>query len=217
MRSSWWWDLGLILMVALVVALAGAMVFGMLFAAPPAPAQAERVITATVVRRQMEDQAAQIDAMLAAERQLLSDLQAIAPLVPTQYRRLVVDVARANGLDPHDLAALGWVETRWDCTRRGAAGEVGCMQILPSTAAWVASEMGVATYDLNDPAWNVAMAAFYLRHLVDQQGSVDAALAAYNGGPAWQERAPRTARGYADRVRAAKQLLIVPGGGGDRH
>jgi soluble lytic murein transglycosylase-like protein len=159
---------------------------------------------AAAVRRQIEEQNAQLDAMIAYDRQLVADLERIAPLVPPQYRLLVIDAARHNGLDPHDLAAVGYTESRWDCTRVGTSGEIGSLQLLPSTAAEVAIRIGITEYDLRDPATNVALGAAYLRGLIAQQGSVDAALAAYNAGPQWAERAPRAARSYIDRVRAAQ-------------
>lgn len=160
---------------------------------------------AASVRRQMDEQIAQLDAMIAADHQLVAELERIAPLVPPQYRLLVIDAARHNGLDPHDLAAVGYTESRWDCSRVGSSGEIGCLQLLPSTAAEVAERIGLADYDLADPATNVALGAAYLQQMLNEQGSLDSALAAYNAGARWRETAPHAARGYVDRVRAAQQ------------
>lgn len=129
----------------------------------------------------------------------------ISDLVPAKYRALVIETARRYDLDPRLLAAVGWVESRWQRGASGSAGEVGLLQILPSTADWIAQEMGLERYDLTDPATNVAMAAWYLRHSIDAQGSEDGGLAAYNAGWAWRTRAPTAARAYVDRVRMAQR------------
>ncbi|WP_374712980.1 lytic transglycosylase domain-containing protein [Symbiobacterium terraclitae] len=133
-----------------------------------------------------------------------AELDRIADLVPADYRQLVVDTARAHGLDPRALAALGWVESRWTPDVVGAAGEVGIMQILPETGAWIAERLGVEEYDLRDPRTNVKFGAAYLAWLIrENHGSIDAAFAAYNGGPNAMERKPAAARSYVDRVRTA--------------
>jgi len=107
----------------------------------------------------------------------------IADLAPKKYRSLVVEVADRYGVDPRLIAAIITVESRWDPDAVGAHGERGLMQILPSTGAWLASVMGLEHYDLSDPATSVEMGTFYLSALIAEYGSVDVALAVYNGGP----------------------------------
>lgn len=163
--------------------------------APPADDQA------AALRRQQEAQIAHLDEMIAYRRQLLADMEAIADLVPPEYRLLCVEVARQTGLPPRTLAALGWVESRWNPQAVGSAGEIGIMQIMPDTGKEIAHRLGLKEFDLADPATNVYFGAVYLRQLVREHGTLEDALAAYNGGPRWRERAPQTARGYAHRVR----------------
>ena len=65
---------------------------------------------------------------------------------------------------------------------RSAVGAQGLLQLMPSTArAFRADRAG--------PAANVLAGARYLRVLLDQFGSVELALSAYNAGPAAVERA----------------------------
>ena len=151
----------------------------------------------------MDQQLVQVDAAVEYYRQLLADLDAISDLVPPEYRLLVVEQARAHGLDSRTLAAVGWVESRWQADASGSSGEIGIMQIMPGTAQWIAQEMGLEEYDLSDPATNVAMGAWYLRALIAERGSVEMAWADYNGGPNALERKPLAARSYIDRVRTA--------------
>ena len=126
------------------------------------------------------------------ERARLKELTAlVADLAPEKYRTLVVEVADRYGVDPRLIAAVITVETRWDPDAVGAHGELGLMQILPSTGEWLADVMGLESFDLRDPATSVEMGTFYLAALIREYGSVDIALSVYNGGP-------RAAEGWMD-------------------
>jgi soluble lytic murein transglycosylase-like protein len=107
----------------------------------------------------------------------------IADLVPSHYQAMVLDVAEQFGLDPRVLAAVGSVESQWYANALGADGDSGLMQILPSTAQWIAGRMGLAVYDLYDPLTNLTMGAWYLHLLYHAHGDWEQALAEYNGGP----------------------------------
>ena len=110
-------------------------------------------------------------------------LRQISDLVPEEYQDLVLRTAAEFGMDPRILAAVGTVESQWFARAEGAHGDTGLMQILPSTARWIASKLGWETYDLYDPATNMRMGAWYLYVLHKEYGSWEKALAAYNGGP----------------------------------
>jgi soluble lytic murein transglycosylase len=167
------------------------------------------IATAEVIalQRQMDELEAILAERLRYQQQLQAELESIAPLVPPEYRMMVIYSARSTGLDPQDIAAVGWVESRWQADAVGSVGEVGPMQIIPSTGEWIAQQIGLDTpYDLSDPATNIAFGAAYLRMLLNQEGSMDRALASYNGGPnAWDHK-PISTRGYVERVRAAQQM-----------
>lgn len=107
----------------------------------------------------------------------------IEDLVPVEYMNLVLEVAQRYQIDPRLLASVGTVESQWYARALGTQGDSGLMQILPSTAEWIASKMGLRSYDLYDPVTNLNMGAWYLRTLYREYGDWDMALAAYNGGP----------------------------------
>jgi soluble lytic murein transglycosylase len=120
-----------------------------------------------------------------AVRRHLGELR-LRQLYPFCYRDQIVASSRANGLDPLLVAAVIRAESNywtWAASRKGA---MGLMQITPSTARWIAAQRGQADFDermLYDPATNIAMGCWYLRHLLDQfHGNLPAALAAWNGG-----------------------------------
>jgi soluble lytic murein transglycosylase len=78
----------------------------------------------------------------------------------------------------------------------------GLMQLLPSTAKWIAqSKLGIAyrEEDLFDPETNIRLGTWYLGSLLGQfGGDVSRAVAAYNGGPGnvtrWLEAAGSVSR-----------------------
>ncbi|MEW6217001.1 MAG: transglycosylase SLT domain-containing protein, partial [Candidatus Bipolaricaulota bacterium] len=63
----------------------------------------------------------------------------------------------------------------------------GLMQLLPSTARWIAEDKLKIPYreaDLFSLDYNIRLGTWYLRHLLDQfEGDLAWAVAAYNGGP----------------------------------
>jgi soluble lytic murein transglycosylase-like protein len=189
--------------IALAIAVAiAAVVVATAGRAQPAPVDLAPELAAA--RTQYAELQASIAERLRYQERLHATLQQIAPLVPAEYRMMVIYSSMANGLDPYDLAAVGWVESRWQADAIGSSGEVGIMQILPSTGRWIADYMGLERYDLADPATNIAFGAAYLRLALNREGSMDRALAAYNGGPNGWDHKPISARGYVDRVRAAQ-------------
>lgn len=96
---------------------------------------------------------------------------------------MVVAAAHRYKVDPRLLAAIVTVETEWDALAVGRHGELGLMQILPETGAFLAKQAGLKEYSLADSDTNLALGALYLSDLMREYGTVEHALAAYNGGP----------------------------------
>jgi soluble lytic murein transglycosylase len=104
---------------------------------------------------------------------------------PLEYAHIVRGHAKNHGLDPALLAAVVYVESRFDPNARSAAGAVGLMQLLPETAKGIALRTGGAQFvvaDLRDPEINVRYGSWYLDHLIDRYGDTQTALAAYHAG-----------------------------------
>jgi soluble lytic murein transglycosylase len=118
-------------------------------------------------------------------------LVALRILWPFEYADIVAYRAADNAL-PFDLvAAVVFAESRFDPSAVSPRGALGLMQIMPSTAAWIAEQLGQpvpTNADLHDPALNTHLGTWYLRHLLDRFGGVESALAAYNAGPSNVER-----------------------------
>jgi soluble lytic murein transglycosylase-like protein len=116
-------------------------------------------------------------------RLALMQAERIADLAPEEFSGLVLSAANRHKVDPRLVAAVVTVETRWNPNAVGYHGELGLMQILPSTGAFLARRAGLKQYNLADPATNLELGALYLSMLIQEYGTKERALAAYNGGP----------------------------------
>ena len=98
----------------------------------------------------------------------------------------VVAAAAHPGIPAELILAVMREESAFDPIAVSRAGALGLMQLMPATARWIARERGWRDEhcgELRDPACNVAMGSRYLTYLLDRfDGSLVAALAAYNGG-----------------------------------
>lgn len=106
-------------------------------------------------------------------------------LYPLDHPDLITRSAGQNRLDPALVAAIIFEESGFEDGIRSDAGAVGLMQLMPSTAVWIAGKTGGEDFmvaDLGEPSINIAYGCWYLRYLIDRYGSPDLALAAYNGG-----------------------------------
>lgn len=118
--------------------------------------------------------------------------------LPLQDASVIRHQAAEKHLDPSLIAAVIYAETKFN-PRPSSAGAQGLMQIMPSTAQFLAHLSGginFQTADLATPAINIAYGSYYLRYLLDHyEGNEMLAVAAYNAGltnvDEWVARARR--------------------------
>jgi soluble lytic murein transglycosylase len=116
--------------------------------------------------------------------------------LPLSDASIIREQAAEKQLDPALIAAVIYAETKFD-PRPSSAGAEGLMQILPSTAYYLAHLSGGISFtasDLAEPSVNVAYGSYYLRYLLNHyDGNEMLAVAAYNGGltnvDEWEEHA----------------------------
>ena len=105
--------------------------------------------------------------------------------LPLSDARVIREQAAEKHLDPALIAAVIYAETKFD-PRPSSAGAQGLMQILPSTAEFLAhltGGVGFQTADLAHPAVNIAYGSYYLRYLLNHyENNEMLAIAAYNAG-----------------------------------
>lgn len=100
-----------------------------------------------------------------------------------QVAQLILINAERYKLQPELLQAVIEVESKYDEKAVSHVGAVGAMQLVPTTARWIAQESGNPYGDLKDPAINIPLGAWYLRYLINKyHGNLELALAAYNAG-----------------------------------
>ncbi|MFN3686694.1 lytic transglycosylase domain-containing protein [Salinarimonas sp.] len=115
--------------------------------------------------------------------------------VPTgSVAAIVVERARAHGIDPSLALAIAKVESNFRCNAVGRSGELGVMQVKPATARSV----GV-TGNLRDCKTGIEAGLLYLREAIARHGEGCGAISAYNMG-IHRNSAPCT--GYGRKVMA---------------
>jgi len=95
--------------------------------------------------------------------------------------------SESEGVELPLLLAVASAESGGRADARSAAGAVGLMQLMPSTAQELAASLGESRPDVLDPATSLRLGARYLRRQLDRFGDSpcpkELALAAYNAGP----------------------------------
>ena len=131
--------------------------------------------------------AASLGALLAAS------IAGIGPLgetvkqvtLPLRHEDIIRQQASDKDLDPALIAAVCYQESKFQ-DRTSHAGARGVMQLLPSTADYIAHKSGGTQFehgDLADPQINIAYGSWYLRYLLEHyDGNERLAIAAYNAG-----------------------------------
>ena len=104
---------------------------------------------------------------------------------PRAFESLVMEAAAEFSVDPHLIWAVMREESRFRPAVSSWAGAMGLMQVMPDTGREIARNLGEVfdVEDLLDPETNIRFGAYYLRRMLDQYHTSDAALAAYNAGP----------------------------------
>ena len=122
----------------------------------------------------------------------LQDLprEAWEALFPLPWWEQVKRNAEVTGLDPYLVAGLIRQESEFDPQARSRSNARGLMQLLPSTARYMAKRIpdrrarAYRLASLYRPEINLIYGTYYLRKVLDQfNGSPEHALAGYNAGP----------------------------------
>jgi LysM repeat protein len=125
-------------------------------------------------------------------------------------RNLLLAAAAEFGVAPAFVLAVAWHESGWQPGAVSYAGAVGLMQLMPSTATWIADTMLGGTAAINDPQWNARagtrLLAFYLARY---QGNKTTTLAAYFQGMSSVETVGilRSSQPYIDNILALEAMF----------
>lgn len=116
---------------------------------------------------------------------------------PLEHEDTIRAQAARNELPPEVVAAVIQVESGFVPDSRSPQGAVGLMQVLPSTAEWLARQPrrpSPSPRDLENPETNIAYGSHLLGDLRRRFGSIPLALVAYNAGDGNLRRWRREAR-----------------------
>lgn len=103
---------------------------------------------------------------------------------PVRYMDIIE--AHAGDIDPTWILAVIMAESSFRPNAESHRGAQGLMQLMPTTAEWVAQLMGKENFDPQTvwlPEVNIAMGSFYLNWLKRYyQDNLTLAITAYNAG-----------------------------------
>ncbi len=163
-------------------------------------------------RQRVEQRRRRLRVLIGAPLLLLALVLLLAPFfrhaveeirLPLRHEDIIRQQAREKGLDPALVAGVIYVESKF-VPRTSSAGAEGLMQLLPSTAEFLARRSGATNFhvaDLATPQVNIAYGSYYLSYLIRRYGGNETlAVAAYNGGETnvdrWLVRGARSGRPF---------------------
>lgn len=101
-----------------------------------------------------------------------------------KYKNFVVKYSEEYNLEIALVYAIIKVESNFDKNAISSAGARGLMQLLPSTARWIAEELNEPFDEekLFNEETNIKFGCFYLNYLFAKFKNLDAVVCAYNAG-----------------------------------
>jgi soluble lytic murein transglycosylase len=176
----------------------------------PRPAARKRARRRAVLRRRLVltgGLAAVIVAVLALVHPVDHAVQEIA--LPLRHEDIIRQQAADKRVDPALIAAVIYTESHFR-DQTSHAGATGLMQLMPSTADYIARKSGGTRFtrsDLATPQINIAYGTWYLRYLLTKyHGDTVLALAAYNAGEGKVDEWWRAAAARGERFSVAQHI-----------
>ncbi|MEG4325894.1 transglycosylase SLT domain-containing protein, partial [Microcoleus sp. herbarium5] len=89
-------------------------------------------------------------------------------LYPFPYLETIVKWSKERTINPVLVTALIRQESRFMPSIKSSVGATGLMQVMPETAAWVAQQISLKKYSLENVDDNVKLGTWYLDHTHDE-------------------------------------------------
>jgi soluble lytic murein transglycosylase len=129
--------------------------------------------------------------------------------LPLRHDDIIRQQAAEKDLDPSLIAAVIYTESHFR-DQTSHAGAKGLMQLMPSTAEYIARKSGGTQFertDLATPQINISYGTWYLRYLLTKyHGNIVLTLAAYNAGEGKVDEWWRAASARGERFRVAEHI-----------
>lgn len=101
---------------------------------------------------------------------------------PVKFKNEIVGYSQSYGVEPELVMAIAYAESGFNTSAVSSKGAVGVMQIMPTTASWIANELGLKEYNLKDAKTNIEFGCFYLSYLSKKFNNEIEIIASYNAG-----------------------------------
>jgi soluble lytic murein transglycosylase-like protein len=137
--------------------------------------------------------------------------------ISNELAQRIINVAKAEGIDPELGFRLVRVESRFVTRAHGPGGSLGLTQLMPSTARSIDRTVNTEA-EILDPQNNLRLGFRYLRTMIDRyKGDVRLGLLAYNRGEGAVDRSLRNGRdpehGYSHLVLGTRSANPYKGRG----
>ncbi len=124
------------------------------------------------------------------------------------YRAVMRQHIQENGLEEAWVYGLMRQESRFVTSARSGVGAMGLMQVMPTTARWIARKLGLKDYRselLQQLDTNLLLGMYYMKNMLSSlDGSPVLASAAYNAGPGrarrWRASVPLEGAIYVETI-----------------
>ena len=97
------------------------------------------------------------------------------------YKEEITLLSQRYNVSPYLICATIYVESGWDSDTISSKGAVGLMQLMPSTAKYVADIYDIGCEDLTSPLTNIHLGIAYLSYL-GKRFDTNWTIVAYNAG-----------------------------------
>lgn len=98
-----------------------------------------------------------------------------------EYQDEIILLSQHYNVSPYLVYATIFVESGWDTDAVSSKGAVGLMQLIPSTAKYVADIYNISCEDLTNPLTNIHLGIAYLSYL-GKKFDINWTIVAYNAG-----------------------------------
>jgi soluble lytic murein transglycosylase len=105
-------------------------------------------------------------------------------LFPLPFKDSIVSWSQQRQLNPLLVMGLIRQESRFETNIRSIVGATGLMQVMPETGSWIAQQINLKQYNLDNPNDNIKLGTWYLDHTHQEYSNNSMlAVASYNAGP----------------------------------
>lgn len=104
---------------------------------------------------------------------------------PKKYSMYINLMSEKYDVDKALIYSIINTESKFSPNATSEKGAMGLMQIIPSTATFIAQELDVENFKVDDmyvPKTNIEFGVYYLKYLYSKFDSADAVICSYNAG-----------------------------------